>query len=135
MHNTKRTEIAAHALRVFAGSGFGDAAVEAAERISLLDSVELYHHARDHRSYMLSQVFGAAAQATADWIKRLVAERKRRQHARATFAALRGLDGRVLRDLGLHRSELLSVAAEVGGYADATRARLAAPGLSRRHSS
>jgi hypothetical protein len=40
-----------------------------------------------------------------------------------------------LRDLGLHRSELLSVAAEVGGYADATRARLAAPGLSRRHSS
>lgn len=125
MHTTiKRTEFAAHALRASAASGFSDAAVDAAERASLLDSIELYHQTRAHRSYALSQIIGAAVQATADWMRHLVAEWKRRQHARATLAALRGLDARMLRDLGFHRSELMSVAAEVAGTADSTRARL-----------
>ena len=53
--------------------------------------------------------------------RRAITQWKHRQYARATYAALRGLDARVLRDLGFHRSELMSIAAEMAGAADATR--------------
>ena len=132
MHTTiNRTEIAANALRAAAASGFGDAAVDAAEQVSLLDSTELYHRARAHRSACLREILGAALRAITGWMRHTLAEWKRHQHARATFAALRGLDSHNLRDLGLHRSELLSVAAEVAGHADCTRARLVLAGRSR----
>lgn len=53
-------------------------------------------------------------------IARLVARRRR---ARRRFEDLRHLDERTLRDLGLTRSELASVVAELGGRAAATRRR------------
>jgi uncharacterized protein YjiS (DUF1127 family) len=46
-----------------------------------------------------------------------------RQRRKATCAALRDLDGCTLRDLAITRSEISSVAAEIAGAADATRAR------------
>ena len=49
---------------------------------------------------------------------------KRRRLARQTLIALHKLDARTLRDLGFDRSELVSVAAEVSGDAEGTRARL-----------
>lgn len=132
MHTTiNRTEIAAHALRASAASGFGDAAVNAVERVGLLDSIELHQQARSLRSAYMREMFGAALRAITGWMRQTLAEWKRREHSRATFAALRGLDARILRDLGLHRSELLSVAAEVAGYADSTRVRLVLAGRSR----
>lgn len=46
---------------------------------------------------------------------------RRRRLARATYMALRDLDDRTLRDIGLDRSELRSIAAEVGGALEITR--------------
>jgi uncharacterized protein YjiS (DUF1127 family) len=53
-------------------------------------------------------------------VVRLVARRLR---ARRRFEDLRHLDERTLRDLGLTRSELASVVAELGGHVAAERRR------------
>ena len=130
MHNQtintpSRNELEAYALRVFAGNGFGDAPIGRTEPHKLLDkdSVELYHLAREDRSYKLREIVKATLQAVTDYARRMIAQWQRQQHARATYFALRGLDRRTLRDLGFDRSELLSVAAEVTGNADSTRMR------------
>ena len=129
MHNQtnstpSRDETQAQALRTFAGNGFGDAAIGRTEPHDLLDSVELYHLARAHRSYQLREIVKATLQAVGDLVRRTVARWKRQQQARATYLALRALDAHMLRDLGFHRSEILSVAAEVAGNAATTRVRL-----------
>ncbi|HVE88495.1 MAG TPA: DUF1127 domain-containing protein [Burkholderiaceae bacterium] len=118
-----RNETQASALRTFGGNGFGDAAIGHTEPHAFQSSVELYHLARSHRSFQLRQVAAAALQTVSDFVRESVGRLKRRQQARATYAALRGLDAHILRDLGFHRSELMSVAAEVAGVADFTRAR------------
>ena len=115
-HSTpSRNEIDAQALRTFAGNGFGDAAIGRTQPHVLLDSVELYHLAREHRSYKLREIVEAMLQAVGDFARQMVTRWKRQQQARATYLALRGLDSHILRDLGFHRSELMSVAAEVAG--------------------
>ena len=119
-----RGESEAIALRVFAGSGFGDAPLGHTEPHALLSSVELYHPARAHRSYQLREIVKATLQAVGDVVRRMATRWKHEQRARATYASLRSLDARVLRDLGFHRSELMSVAAEVAGMAESTRSRL-----------
>jgi uncharacterized protein YjiS (DUF1127 family) len=123
MQNTfqLRNDSEATALRVFAGNGFGDADIGRTEAHLLFSSVELYHAARAHRSYQLREIVKATAQAAGEFLRRVVAEWERRRCAKATYAALRALDPRILRDLGFHRSELLSVAAEVAGVARSTR--------------
>ena len=129
MQNTfeLRDEAHAQALRTFAGNGFGDADIGRTEPHVLLDSVELYHLARAHRSYQLREIVNATLQAVGDVVRQMVTRWNRQQRARATYLALRGLDSRMLRDLGFHRSELMSVAAEFAGVADCTRARLDRP--------
>lgn len=47
--------------------------------------------------------------------------RERRRLAGATYMVLRNLDAHTLRDIGLHRSESGSVAAEIAGAAEPTR--------------
>lgn len=119
-----RDGIEARALHAFAANGFGDAAIGRTEPHVLLSSVELYHRARAHRLYLLAEIVKATLKAVGDHVRRTVARWKRQQQARATYLALRALDARTLRDLGFDRSEILSVAAEVAGDADSTRARL-----------
>jgi len=46
---------------------------------------------------------------------------RQRRLAWATYKSLRGLDARTLRDIGLDRSEMRSVSAEIAGEADRTR--------------
>jgi uncharacterized protein YjiS (DUF1127 family) len=126
MRNTSelRSEAEANALRVFAASGFGDAAIGRTAPHDLLDSVDLYRRARANRSYQLAEIVKAMLQAVGDSMRGIVAAWQRQQQARATYRALRMLDPRTLRDLGFHRSELMSVAAEVAGCANSTRVRL-----------
>ena len=132
MQNTSeiRSDSDAVALRVFAGNGFGDAAIGRTEPQLLLSSGELYQLALAHRSYQLREIVRAALQAIGDFGRRVVARWKHRQQAVATFAALRELDPRILRDLGFHCSELMSVSSEVAGITESTRARLG-PSLKR----
>lgn len=63
----------------------------------------------------LRAVRGFARQTYAAWLQR--------RRVRAAYLALREVDDRGLRDLGLHRSEILSVAAEIAGAAELTRVR------------
>ncbi len=123
MRNTtkSRTESEATALRVFAGNGFGDAAIGITEQQVLLCSVELERLAKAHRSRVIRQILRKALRAVGGFARRVITQWKHRQYARATYAALRGLDARVLRDLGFHRSELMSIAAEMSGAAESTR--------------
>ena len=55
-------------------------------------------------------------------LKRLVRAWRRWKAARATRLELSTLDARMLRDLGIDRSEVGSVAAEIAGLAERTRA-------------
>ena len=64
----------------------------------------------------IGAIVGAAA-------SRALARYRQRQQAKASYEALSELDDRTLRDLGLDRSELRSVAAEVTGEAERTRVR------------
>ena len=118
-----RGEVEAQALRVFAASGFGEAAIGDVEPHRVLDSVDLYHRARANRSYLLAEIIGAALQSVGDVVRRMVTRAKLQQRARATYLALHALDARTLRDLGFDRSELMSVAAETTGGAEYTRVR------------
>lgn len=71
-----------------------------------------------------TQFLEAASQALTAVVRRAVADWKRRRQARATYDALNELDSRMLRDLGFDRSEIGSIAAEVAGGCELTRARL-----------
>jgi uncharacterized protein YjiS (DUF1127 family) len=72
------------------------------------------------------RVTGSLADAATRLVGHLLAAWHRQRTDRATVDTLQALDERTLRDLGLHRSEIRGVAAEIGGQAETTylRARL-----------
>ena len=111
------------ALRAFAANGFGDAAIGRTEPDSLLNSIELQQQARVHRSRWQSRLLNNLARAAADYVRGVRARWEQRQRVRATYLALRALDASTLRDLGFHRSEILSVATEIGGDSGWSRVR------------
>jgi len=63
--------------------------------------------------FALPDIAGFARNALARW--------QRYRRARSVREALAGLDDRMLRDLGFHRDEIASVAAEFSGDAERTR--------------
>ena len=86
-------------------------------------SYELHRAARANRSLMLGDIIIAVFRAAGASARQAYARYRQRQEARATCAALRDLDDRMLRDLGLDRSEITSIAAEMTGEAEHTRVR------------
>ena len=69
----------------------------------------------------MRELFADIAQAVAAVARRIYGTWRQRQQAWATYRALRDLDARTLRDIGLDRSELRSIAAEVSGAIEVTR--------------
>jgi uncharacterized protein YjiS (DUF1127 family) len=81
----------------------------------------LHQATRAHRSHAMGEIFAATARAVAAMLRDAYAGYVRRREAKAVRLALGELDDRTLRDLGLDRSEIGSVAAEVAGGAERTR--------------
>ena len=63
----------------------------------------------------------AATRALGALARRALASYRQYRNAKAVRDALRQLDDRMLRDLGFHRDEIDSVAAEFAGRAERTR--------------
>jgi len=117
----QRDALQACVLRSATANGFADAA--------LVPPAEMADRGAASDTPAAGRVAGSPTGATAllapmrALLRRLGAGWQRRHLAKCTFIALRRLDERALRDLGIDRSELQSVAAEVAGDADSTRAR------------
>ncbi|HQR20933.1 MAG TPA: DUF1127 domain-containing protein [Burkholderiaceae bacterium] len=112
-------ELEAWSRRAAAASGFGDAADATGG-----DSAGSYQHqlqARAARHAGLSAAFAVMTGTVIDAAHRALASWRRARDAHATYRALSRLDARTLRDVGLDRSELRSVAAELAGEADRSR--------------
>jgi hypothetical protein len=77
----------------------------------------------------LTRLFVAAVKAVSARLREAKARFQRRADARASYRALCELDVRTLHDLGMHRSELRSVALEVHGEIEPTRIRRGPPTL------
>jgi uncharacterized protein YjiS (DUF1127 family) len=110
---TLRDESEALALRSAAANGFGDAAVNRSGDITRWSAIELHAVARADRSRQLGQFFERARRFALDRLRRLIADMQRGREEQATYRALSALDARTLRDVGLDRSEIRSVAREL----------------------
>ncbi len=84
-------------------------------------AMQLEAAARAERSRRVGDIAAAIWRAVAQRVRHLLKQAQQRRDARATYLALRGLDARTLHDIGLHRSEILSVALELGGAFETTR--------------
>lgn len=85
---------------------------------------ELYRDARARRGVVMRTLALAAVQWLREFARDALARYRRRRQMRAIYDTLQGLDNRTLRDLGFHRSEIMSVAAEVVEEAERTRVRV-----------
>jgi uncharacterized protein YjiS (DUF1127 family) len=74
-----------------------------------------------HKTAGMRELAADVTQTLAAVSRRFYGAWHRRQQAWATYRALRRLDARTLRDIGLDRSELPSIAAEVSGALEVTR--------------
>lgn len=111
------------ARRAAAANGFGEARADAQLRHGGPDAHRLAIEARGARSAGLAAVIGNLMAAASAAAQRLRASWAQARSARATYRALCDLDDRALHDIGLDRSEMRSVAAEIAGQADRTRAQ------------
>jgi len=85
------------------------------------DAREMHRAARAYRSYTFGEVTVAVVTAMVDGMVEMLARWQRYRQARQIRLALGELDDRTLRDLGLYRGEIGSVAAEMSGNAERTR--------------
>lgn len=111
---------AQHAL---AANGFGDGAITETAPSARPTSYDMYHAARAHRSLALGEFIIAAIKTVEAYARQALVRQQQRRQARSIYDAIRQLDDRSLRDLGLDRSEIRSLAAEMTGEAACTRVR------------
>ena len=119
------TAAAAWARHAHAANGFGDLPTnDAANPAAPLTGYDAYRTAQAHRAVVLGEMLAAGMQALGAIVRRAYLRSRERRAARAAYEALRRLDDRTLRDLGFHRSEVMSVAAELTCDGERTRVRL-----------
>ena len=87
----------------------------------------LMQEARTRRAEAIGRLLREGVRWLAGALTRAFVAYRRRRHTRAIYSALSELDDRTLRDLGFHRSEIWSVAAETTGEAEPTRMIARAP--------
>ena len=90
-------------------------------------SYALMREARTRRGEAIGWLLRQGVRRLRDSLTRAFVAYRRRRHTRAIYGALSELDDRTLRDLGFHRSEIWSVAAETSGEAEQTRVIARAP--------
>ncbi|MFO1313219.1 MAG: DUF1127 domain-containing protein [Burkholderiales bacterium] len=111
--------VEAWARHASAASGFGDAMLAFPVAASRPAAHELERHARFARAQAIGGIAATFVASTGAALRRAWASYRAYRAVRQTMWELRGLDDRMLRDLGFHRSEIESVAIEVS----VTRAR------------
>jgi uncharacterized protein YjiS (DUF1127 family) len=90
---------------------------------------ELHQRTRSARDRAVADLATAVLRTSVAQVGHLIAAYRRQRDVGATVQALRALDARTLRDLGIDACEIRSIAAELGGAAEATRLRVeTAPG-------
>jgi uncharacterized protein YjiS (DUF1127 family) len=87
-------------------------------------SYEVFQAARARRAAVMAAFLRRAARTLGESIGGLWERYRRRHQSRSIYHALQALDDRTLRDLGFHRCEIGSVAAEAAGEAEHTRMRV-----------
>ena len=102
-------DLEAWARHTFGANGFGDAPIAPWTAPSIPTALDLHRKARAMRPQAIAHFLAALAAL----LRRVRARYRAYRVARETYAALRSLDDRGLRDLGLDRSEIASVATEV----------------------
>ena len=121
-----RDEIDAYARHALSANGFGDANVDGSGQPLRPTSDRLIDQgARVPRPNRLARMAEATLRTVGVVARRMCASWQRQRLARSTYVALSELDTRTLRDLGFDRSEISSVAAEVAGAIESTRAHSA----------
>jgi hypothetical protein len=88
--------------------------VRLAPSAAVRSSFELHAAARSERSRQVGELIVRALRWLNGNLERYLERRRQRALERATFRALMALDNRTLRDLGMVRSELMSIAREIG---------------------
>jgi uncharacterized protein YjiS (DUF1127 family) len=104
-----------------AANGFGDAPIPDTAPFPTPASYDHYRAARAVRSRVLGDMVAGGIQAVRAFARRSRARLRQRMATAATYDRLRELDDRTLRDLGIERGELRSIAAEAAADADRTR--------------
>jgi uncharacterized protein YjiS (DUF1127 family) len=100
------------ARRAASANGFGDAHADAATSYPGRDAYRLVVEGRAARYVSLAEIVGELFDAAAGVARRVYESWARAREARTTYRALRELDTRTLRDVGLDRTEMHSVADE-----------------------
>ena len=102
-----------------AANGFG--ATPEVVSLTKPSASDVQKAARAYRSYALGEILVALMAHVAEIGREVAARWAKRRRARDVNAAFGELDDRALHDLGMHRSEIGSLAAEVTGDAERTR--------------
>lgn len=118
---TAAEALAAWAARSAAASGFGDAAVSAGTHVTPIRGEGAFAGGAAI-SASLKEIVASIIAGALTTLRRGVAAWRRSRGELATLNALRALDAKTLRDLGIDPSEVRSLAVELSGASDPTRA-------------